>query len=155
MEIENKFLPIGTVVLLKGGKRELMITSYCIMPNGDVYDKNGKVDVTGQIFDYGACFYPEGMITSDQLFAFNHEQIEQSQRNTRNYFTNTGDTFNTTRNNRNGRSCIAFRFSLQKRIVLKNKKKWIIITYRCKESEEYLYLFFIESLHKVKVDKKE
>ena len=76
MEIENKFLPIGTVVLLKGGKRELMITSYCIMPNGDVYDKNGKVDVTGQIFDYGACFYPEGMITSDQLFAFNHEQIE-------------------------------------------------------------------------------
>lgn len=77
MEIENKFLPIGTVVLLKGGKRELMITSYCIMPNGDVYDKNGKVDVTGQIFDYGACFYPEGMITSDQLFAFNHEQIDK------------------------------------------------------------------------------
>lgn len=77
MEIESKFLPIGTVVLLKGGKRELMITSYCIMPSGDVYDKNGKVDVTGQVFDYGACFYPEGMVTSDQLFAFNHEQIER------------------------------------------------------------------------------
>ena len=29
------------------------------------------------MFDYGACFYPEGMITSDQLFAFNHEQIER------------------------------------------------------------------------------
>ena len=77
MEIEGKFLPIGTVVLLKGGKRELMINSYCITPSGDVYDKNGKVDVAGQIFDYGACFYPEGMITSDQLFAFNHEQIER------------------------------------------------------------------------------
>ncbi len=77
MEIESRFLPIGTVVLLKGGKRELMITSYCIMPSGDVYDKNGKVDVTGQVFDYGACFYPEGMVTSDQLFAFNHEQIER------------------------------------------------------------------------------
>ncbi len=77
MEIENKFLPIGTVVLLKGGKRELMITSYCIMPSGDVYDKNGKIDVKGQIFDYGACFYPEGMVTSDQLFAFNHDQIER------------------------------------------------------------------------------
>ncbi len=75
MEIENKFLPIGTVVLLKGGKRELMINSYCIMPSGDVYDKNGKVDVSGQMFDYGACFYPEGMVTSDQMFAFNHEQI--------------------------------------------------------------------------------
>jgi len=78
MENEKKFLPIGTVVLLKGGKRELMITSYCIIPNGEVYDKNGKVEgATGKMFEYGACFYPEGMVTSDQLFAFNHEQIER------------------------------------------------------------------------------
>lgn len=54
-----------------------MITSYCIVPSGDVYDKNGKVDATGKMFDYGACFYPEGMVTSDQLFAFNHEQIDK------------------------------------------------------------------------------
>ena len=77
MEIEKKFLPIGTVVLLKGGKRELMITSYCVMPNGDVYDKSGKIDAKGRMFDYGACFYPEGMLTSDQLFAFDHVQIER------------------------------------------------------------------------------
>lgn len=77
MEKEERFLPIGTVVLLKGGKRELMITSYCIVPKGDVYDKNGKVDTAGKMFDYGACFYPEGMVTSDQLFAFNHEQIDR------------------------------------------------------------------------------
>lgn len=77
MEKNERFLPIGTVVLLKGGKRELMITSYCIMPSGDVYDKTGKIDAAGQMYDYGACFYPEGMITSDQLFAFNHEQIER------------------------------------------------------------------------------
>ena len=77
MEKDEKFLPIGTVVLLKGGKRELMINSYCIMPAGEAYDKNGKVDVAGQFFDYGACFYPEGMVKSDQLFAFNHEQIDR------------------------------------------------------------------------------
>ena len=77
MENNERFLPIGTVVLLKGGKRELMITSYCIMPSGDVYDKTGKIDVAGQMYDYGACFYPEGMITSDQLFAFNHDQIDK------------------------------------------------------------------------------
>ncbi len=77
MEKEERFLPIGTVVLLKGGRRELMITSYCIVPNGEVYDKSGKVDATGKMFDYGACFYPEGMVTSDQLFAFNHEQIDR------------------------------------------------------------------------------
>lgn len=77
MEKEERFLPIGTVVLLKGGRRELMITSYCIIPNGEVYDKSGKIDATGKMFDYGACFYPEGMITSDQLFAFDHEQIDR------------------------------------------------------------------------------
>lgn len=77
IEIGEKFLPIGTVVLLKGGKRELMIISYCIVPSGEAYDKNGKVDVTDTMFDYGACVYPEGMITSDQLFGFNHDQIEK------------------------------------------------------------------------------
>jgi len=76
-EIKEKFLPIGTVVLLKGGKKELMIISYCIIPTGEVYDKNGKVEMEETMFDYGGCVYPEGMITSDQLFAFNHEQIEK------------------------------------------------------------------------------
>ena len=75
--MKERFLPIGTVVILKGGKRELMIMSYCIMPSGDVYDKTGKIDAKGKMFDYGACFYPEGMVTSDQLFAFNHDQIER------------------------------------------------------------------------------
>lgn len=78
MENKEKFLPIGTVVLLKNGKKELMIISYCMMPNGDVYDKFGKVENhDNQVFDYGACLYPEGLITTDQIFAFNHEQIEK------------------------------------------------------------------------------
>ena len=76
-EIGERFLPIGTVVLLKGGKKELMIISYCIIPSGEAYDKNGKIDVKDTMFDYGACVYPEGMITSDQLFAFNHGQIDK------------------------------------------------------------------------------
>ena len=77
IEIGEKFLPIGTVVLLKGGKKELMIISYCIIPAGEVYDKNGKVEMEETMFDFGGCVYPEGMITSDQLFAFNHDQIEK------------------------------------------------------------------------------
>ena len=76
-EIGERFLPIGTVVLLKGGKKELMIMSYCIVPSGEAYDKSGKIDVSDTMFDYGACVYPEGMITSDQLFAFNHDRIEK------------------------------------------------------------------------------
>ena len=77
MEKEERFLPVGTVVLLKGGTKELMITGYCIMPQGEAYNKGNKVDVKGKMFDYGACFYPEGIITTDQLFVFNHDQIEK------------------------------------------------------------------------------
>ena len=78
MEIGDKFLPVGTVVLLKGGKKELMIISYCIIPSGEIYDKNGKVEnMESRMFDYGGCVYPEGMVTSDQLFAFDHNQIEK------------------------------------------------------------------------------
>lgn len=77
MEIGEKFLPVGTVVLLKGGKKELMIISYCIVPSGEAYDKNGKVTVENTMFDYGGCVYPEGMLSSDQIYAFNHDQIEK------------------------------------------------------------------------------
>lgn len=77
-EIKEKFLPIGTVVLLKDGIRELMITSYCPVPKGEVFDKNGKVEVEkDQFFDYGACYYPEGIVDSKQIFMFNHDQIEK------------------------------------------------------------------------------
>ncbi len=73
---EERFLPIGTVVLLKGGKKELMINCYCIFSDGEAYDKHGKIDVNGRTFDYGGCVYPEGMVTSDQIFAFDHDQID-------------------------------------------------------------------------------
>ena len=76
-EKNERFLPIGSVVLLKGGKKEVMIMSYCIMPSGKVYSPNGKLEKKGLMFDYGGCLYPEGMIKSDQLFVFNHDQIER------------------------------------------------------------------------------
>lgn len=77
MEKDEKFLPIGTVVLLKNGIKEVMITSYCIIPTGDVYDKSGKVESTEEIYDYGGCLYPEGILGSDQSIIFNHEQIQK------------------------------------------------------------------------------
>ena len=39
--MEERFLPIGTVVLLKGGTKEIMITSYCVYPTNKQY-KDGK-----------------------------------------------------------------------------------------------------------------
>lgn len=75
---EKKYLPIGTVVLLKGGKKQLMISGYATLPRGKVYDKNGELQNVGlTLYDYCGYFYPEGLISSDKIFAFNHEQIEK------------------------------------------------------------------------------
>ena len=77
-ESKEKFLPIGSVVMLKGGTKPVMITSFCIFPIGKVYDKFGEVNTSGiHSYDYGAVFYPEGYVRTDRTFAFNHEQIDK------------------------------------------------------------------------------
>ena len=65
--MEEKYLPIGTVVMLKEGKKEIMITGYLPIPNGQE-----KI-----MYDYSACLYPEGIISSDQVIVFNHDQIDK------------------------------------------------------------------------------
>ena len=67
--MKERFLPIGTVVLLKNGKKEVMITSYCIFPN-NVELKNGKeVKPEKKIYEYGGCIYPEGILDSNTVCA--------------------------------------------------------------------------------------
>jgi len=66
---KEKYLPVGTVVLLKGGNKKVMITSYLIFSTGDEKDK--------KMYDYGACRYPEGLIDSSAGIGFNHEDIEK------------------------------------------------------------------------------
>lgn len=63
----EKFLPIGSVVLLKNGKKRLMITGFCVSPEED----------KEKVYDYSGCLYPEGIITTDQTGLFNHDQIEK------------------------------------------------------------------------------
>lgn len=63
----GRFLPIGTVVLLKGGKKRLMITGFCS------YDDATR----DKAYDYTGCLYPEGIISSKQMALFNHSQIEK------------------------------------------------------------------------------
>ena len=67
IEVGEKFLPIGTVVMLKGGKKRAMITGFCSIPKED----------TNKVYDYSGCIYPEGFISSDVVCLFNHEQIEK------------------------------------------------------------------------------
>lgn len=63
----EKYLPIGTVVMLKGGKKRAMITGFCAVPGDD----------KTKVYDYSGCLYPEGFISSNQTLLFNHEQIEK------------------------------------------------------------------------------
>lgn len=59
-------LPVGSVVLLKGGEKKLMI---CGRVQTDV--------ATDNTYNYSACYYPEGIINSKELFMFNNEDIER------------------------------------------------------------------------------
>lgn len=76
--MEEKLLPIGSVVLLKGGERELMITGYCLMPTGDVIvDGKTVTPEANTIYEYGGCLYPDGVVDPNQICCFNHENIEK------------------------------------------------------------------------------
>lgn len=66
-EEHGKFLPAGSVVLLEGATKRLMITGFCTMDSA-------QSDV---MYDYCGCLYPEGMISSDETALFNHDQIKE------------------------------------------------------------------------------
>lgn len=67
--MKERFLPIGTVVLLTGGTKEVMITGYCI------FSKNSQENSKKKIYEYGGCIYPEGILDSSAVCAFDHNQI--------------------------------------------------------------------------------
>ena len=66
-EVNSKYLPVGSVVLLKDAKKKLVITGFMVYGAGD----------NKQVFDYSGCLYPEGVIDSNQTAVFNHNQIEK------------------------------------------------------------------------------
>lgn len=63
----EKFLPIGSVVLLKGGTKKAMVTGFCSVAAED----------KTKMYDYTGCIYPEGYLDFSQVCLFDHEQIEQ------------------------------------------------------------------------------
>lgn len=66
--MKDKYLPIGTVVMLKGGEKALMINGFCVNPPEE--------ENLSEVYDYSACFYPEGLITLNNTLAFNHDDID-------------------------------------------------------------------------------
>ena len=64
--MQNKFLPIGSVVLLKDGEKSLVICGYCAKPGED-----------GSLYDYIGVMYPEGIRSSKEFIFFNHSDLEK------------------------------------------------------------------------------
>lgn len=64
-QMRPKYLPVGTVVLLRDGSKRVMINGFCTM------DAN-KPD---KIYDYSGVLFPEGSLSSDQTLLFDHSQI--------------------------------------------------------------------------------
>lgn len=62
----KELLPIGSVVLLKGAKRRLMICGRLQYLEGD-----------NRLYDYSGCLYPEGITDPKQMYVFDGGSIEQ------------------------------------------------------------------------------
>ena len=62
----DKYLPIGSVVLLKNGRKKIMI-----------YGRKQMHVETGEEWDYLACLYPEGNINEEFMYLFNNDQIDK------------------------------------------------------------------------------
>ena len=62
--MRKELLPIGTVVLLEGGTKKVMICGYSSKSTDD--------DV---VYDYNGCIFPEGFMENIHCL-FNHDQIQ-------------------------------------------------------------------------------
>jgi hypothetical protein len=61
----KEYLPIGSVVLLKEGEKNIMI-----------YGRKQIHAESGTEYDYVACLYPEGNLNEEFTYLFNHDQIQ-------------------------------------------------------------------------------
>lgn len=61
----ENLLPIGSVVLLKGGNKRVMIC-------GRIQVRAGEK----RVYDYSACWFPEGIMDPKEMFFFDHDAIQ-------------------------------------------------------------------------------
>lgn len=63
---DKEILPLGSVVLLKGAERYIVVMGYLMREEGE--DK---------IWDYMGCAYPVGAISSNSTLMFDAKQIDK------------------------------------------------------------------------------
>jgi hypothetical protein len=62
----SAYLPLGSVVRLKDGKKNIMI-----------YGRRQRDLKEGKIYDYIACLHPEGNLNEQFMYLFNREHIAE------------------------------------------------------------------------------
>lgn len=65
--MKKEILPLGSVVLLNGGSKKVMIIGYCMK----------TPEKPNKMYDYCGCVFPEGVLRSDVTCVFDHEQIKE------------------------------------------------------------------------------
>lgn len=63
----EKYLPLGSVVLMKNAKKKVMVTGYAV----------SSPELGNKLWDYVGCLWPEGMIGQDKNLVFNHNDINK------------------------------------------------------------------------------
>jgi hypothetical protein len=63
----KELLPVGSVVRLKDASKRIMITGFASV----------SPDTGDKVYDYSGCVFPEGFVDYDEVFVFDHNQIEQ------------------------------------------------------------------------------
>jgi len=64
--MDQQLLPLGSVVLLKGGRKKLLIFGRLQISNDDQ-----------KLWDYVGCLYPEGNLGPEYCFLFNRPDVEK------------------------------------------------------------------------------
>ena len=66
IKVGEKYLPVGTVVMLKAGEKPLMI-----------YGRTQKIGDNTDLADYIGVPYPEGFVSNDLIIYFSHDNIDK------------------------------------------------------------------------------
>lgn len=62
----TQFLPLGTVITLKGSDTKLMVMG-----------RLQRHGATKEVYDYCACLWPQGYLDASSCYLFNHDQIDR------------------------------------------------------------------------------
>ena len=63
--MNEKYLPVGSIVTLEGANKKLVIIGYFPMSEDQ------------KVYDYNACTFPEGVLDASKTIAFNHDKIKE------------------------------------------------------------------------------